>query len=82
MRRHSRTASSRKKNIDTEFHALNEGLKLVRKKIGEAKYQRLAELSDRLRAHFEADPENKTQDTLAGRRLIHEMEDILTQRRV
>jgi hypothetical protein len=35
-------------------------------------------LSDRMRAHFEADPEDKTGDALAGRRIIREMEGILT----
>jgi hypothetical protein len=65
------------RNIETEFFALNEGLKAVRKKLGEERYQALVALSDRMRAHFEADPENKTDDTLAGRRLINEMEDLL-----
>jgi hypothetical protein len=30
-----------------------------------------------MRVHFEADPEDKTDDSLAGRQLIHEMEDLL-----
>ena len=69
------------RNIDTTFFELNEGLKVVRKKLGEERYSVLAALSDRMRAHFEADPENKTDDTLKGRALIHEMEDLLTQRK-
>ncbi len=32
-----------------------------------------------LRAHFEADPENKTDDTLKGREIIREMEALLKQ---
>jgi hypothetical protein len=68
-------------SIDTEFYALNEGLKNIRKKVGEERYLALVALSDRMRAHFEADPENKTEDTIAGRYLIHEMEDILSSRR-
>ena len=27
-------------------------------------------MSDRMRAHFEADPENKTEDTLKGRAIL------------
>lgn len=66
--------------IDTVFFSLNEGLKVVRKKLGEERYAALLSLSDRMRTHFEADPEDKTEDGLAGRALIHEMEDILTRR--
>ena len=65
------------RNIDTAFFALNEGLLVVRKKLGEERYAMLRDLSDRMRALFEADPEDKTGDARAGRRLIHEMEDIL-----
>ncbi|MDF8334779.1 hypothetical protein [Novosphingobium cyanobacteriorum] len=68
-------------NIDTVFFSLNEGLKVVRKKLGEERYAALVSLSDRMRAHFEADPEDKTEDGLAGRALIHEMEDLLTKRK-
>lgn len=68
------------RNIGTVFYSLNEGLKVVRKKLGEECYVALISLSERMRAHFEADPENKTDDTLKGRALIHEMEDALTRR--
>jgi hypothetical protein len=64
-------------NIESEFYALNEGLKAIRKQVGEENYQKLAELSARMRAHFEADPEDKTEDTIKGRECILEMEDIL-----
>jgi hypothetical protein len=64
-------------NIDSEFFALNEGLKTIRKKVGEENYQALVALSDKMRAHFEADPENKTGDCVKGRDCILEMEDIL-----
>ena len=64
-------------NIDTEFFALKEGLKNVRKKLGEDAYLRAVEMADQMRAHFEADPEDKTDDSLAGRDLILAMEDIL-----
>src|SRR5262249_38080623 len=67
------------RSIETEFFVLNEALKNLRKKVGEDRYEALLALSDRMRAHFEADPENKTHDTIAGRELIHEMEDILAE---
>jgi hypothetical protein len=38
-------------------------------------------MSDQMRALFEADPEDKTGDTLKGCKIIHEMEDILRQAR-
>ena len=34
-------------------------------------------MADRMRAHFEADPEDKTEDGAAGRKLLFEMQDIL-----
>ncbi len=36
-------------------------------------------MSDRMRALFEADPDDKTGETLEGRKIIQEMEDILRQ---
>jgi len=33
-----------------------------------------------MRAHFEADPEDKTDDALKGREIIREMEDLLRRR--
>jgi hypothetical protein len=36
-------------------------------------------MSDRMRAHFEADPEDKTDDSLKGRDIIVEMENLLKQ---
>jgi hypothetical protein len=64
-------------NIETEFFALNEGLLTLRKTLGEERYATLKALSDKTRALFEADPEDKTGDTRAGRMIIREMEDIL-----
>ncbi|HLW89963.1 MAG TPA: hypothetical protein VKS78_01510 [Roseiarcus sp.] len=68
------------RNIDTVFHQLNEGLRLIRGKLGEERYLKLMEMSDRMRAHFEADPEDKTDDSLKGRAIIHEMEVLLKQK--
>jgi len=64
-------------SLDTEFYALNEGLKLLRKKLGEERFQTLIALSDRMRAHFEADPEDKTDDAIKGREIILEMRELL-----
>jgi hypothetical protein len=72
-----RTGYFPERNIHTEFFALNEGLKALRKTLGEDRYAKMVELSDRMRAHFEADPEDKTEDSMAGRQLIYEMEDLL-----
>lgn len=66
-----------RQNIDTAFFALNEGLLVIRKKLGEERCATLKTLSDKMRVLFEADPEDKTGDAQAGRMLIHEMEDIL-----
>jgi hypothetical protein len=45
--------------------------------VGEENYQALVALSDKMRAHFEADPEDKTDDGTKGRNCIVEMEAIL-----
>jgi hypothetical protein len=67
-------------NIDTVFRELNDGLGVVRAKLGEERYLKLREMSDRMRAHFEADPEDATGDSVKGRDIIFEMEDLLMQR--
>jgi len=64
-------------NIDTAFLSLNEGLLVIRKKLGEERYAALQVMSDRMRALFESDPEDATGDASAGRKLIREMEGIL-----
>jgi hypothetical protein len=66
-----------RENIETAFFGLNESLLMVRNELGDARYAALKALSDKMRALFEADPEDKTGETHAGRMLIHEMEDIL-----
>lgn len=68
------------RNLEIAFHELNEGLGLIRGKLGEEQYLNLMGMSDRMRAHFEADPENKTDDTLKGRAIIREMEELLKQK--
>ena len=67
------------RNLEVVFQQLNESLRLIRGKLGEERYLALAQMSDRMRAHFEADPDDKTDDTLKGRDLIVEMRDLLKQ---
>jgi hypothetical protein len=64
-------------DINTEFYALNEGLKNLRQGLGEARYHELVAMSDRMRAHFEADPEDKTEDAIQGRNIIMDMQDMI-----
>ena len=63
--------------VETVFYALNESLRLIRRQLGEERYLTLVEMSDRMRAHFEADPEDKTEDALKGREIIDDMRDLL-----
>jgi hypothetical protein len=66
-------------NLQYVFSQLNKGLDYNRQTIGEEHYQELMQMSDRMRALFEADPDDKTGETLEGCKIIHEMEDILKQ---
>lgn len=68
-----------RENIDTTFFSLNEGLQTIRKRLGEERYSALKVLSDKMRALFESDPEDRTGDTQKGRDLIGEMEGILAK---
>jgi hypothetical protein len=67
------------RNVDVVFHQLNEGLRLIRGKLNDERYLKLIEMSGRMRTHFDADPENKTEDTLKGRSIIAEMQGLLKQ---
>jgi len=68
------------KNIDTVFKGLNESLQSLRSKLGDDRYIKLQDLSDRMRAYFKADPEDETGEAQKGRLLIHEMEDLLLRK--
>jgi len=68
-------------NLDYVFQQLNQGLSFNRQTLGEERYNELMRMSDQMRALFEADPEDKTGDTLKGCKIIHAMEDILRQAR-
>jgi hypothetical protein len=65
------------RNIDSEFYLLNEGMRLIRTRLGEEKYATLAGMSDQMRAHFEADPEDVTGEATQGRKIIDQMMFIL-----
>jgi hypothetical protein len=64
-------------NIDTTFIELNGSIDFLRPKIGEANYAVMVELSKKMRAHFEADPQNETGETLMGRDCLLAMEEII-----
>ena len=66
-------------NLDYVFRELREGLAHNRPTLGEERYHELMRMSDRIRALFEADPEDKTGETRKGRDIIYEMEDIVKQ---
>ena len=68
-------------DVEYVFRELNEGLSNVRPTLGAERYHQLMGMSDRMRALFEADPENTMGETRKGRDIIHEMEDILRQAR-
>jgi|SRR5579863_2213727 len=67
------------RNLDYIFQQLYKGLAQNRQTLGDERYQELMQMSDRMRALFESDPEDKTGETLAGCKIIHRMEDILRQ---
>ena len=68
-------------NLEYVFRQLHEGLTNVRPALGEKRYQELTAMSERMRALFEAGPEDKTGETAAGCKIILEMEDIVKQAR-
>ncbi len=65
-------------NLDNIFQGLFLSLDHLRQKLGEPRHDKLVEMTVRMRAHFEADPDDVTADGIAGRELILEMEKILT----
>lgn len=66
-------------SLQTEFAGLDQSLNVLRPMLGDVRYAKLAELSARMRLLFEADPEDETDDSQAGRDLILEMEDTLVE---
>ncbi len=66
-------------NLEYVFQQLNQGFGHNRLTLGEERYNDLMRMSDQMRALFEADPEDKTGETLKGCKIIQEMEEILRQ---
>lgn len=69
------------RDLGVVFFELSEGLGVVQKKLGEERYRTLMEMSDRMRALFEADPEDTTGQAQEGRKLIEEMRELMRTRR-
>ena len=67
-----------RRDIDTAFFSLNEGLLAVREELGEERYATLKAMSDKMRVLFESDPGDNAGNARAGRLLVREMEGILT----
>ena len=67
-------------NIETVFFQLNEGLRMIQGKLGMDLYLKLVDMSHRMRAHFEADPEDETGDTRKGCAIIREMDELLKEK--
>ena len=67
------------RNLDYVFRQLYEGLAQNQQTLGDDRYEELMRMSDRIRALFEADPEDNTGETSEGRKIINQMEDILLQ---
>ena len=68
-------------SIDSVFFELNEGLLACRTKLGQHRYEAMRALSDQMRAHFDADPEDVNGRTAAGQKLILEMMEMLKTKR-
>jgi len=66
-------------NIETTFHQLIEGFGVVRKKLGEERYAKLIDLAARMKALFEADPEDANGKSDEGRKLLSEIEDLINE---
>src|SRR5215813_9420104 len=67
------------RNLGYVFKQLIGELNNIRQELGEARYGKLLLMSDRIRASFEADPDDKSGETLEGCKIINQMEDILRQ---
>jgi len=67
-------------NLDTTFYALNESIKRLRHELGDDLYSQLLEMSDHMRAYFEADPNDENGKTAEGQKLVLEMERMIEAR--
>jgi hypothetical protein len=74
-----KTGFERDRTIETEFYALYEGWKNVRKKLGEEDYARALVITAKMKEMFLADPEDVTGETHEGRKLVWQLEDIIRE---
>ena len=68
-------------NIDSVFEGFNASIDNLRVKLGEERYANMREMSDRMRALFQSDPDVINGGRKAGRQIIHEMELMLRRKR-
>lgn len=69
------------RNIDSEFHALTEGVQKVRKKLGEERYAQMIDLAGQAKALFAEDPNDDNGKTDQGRLLLYEIEKLIQDAR-
>jgi len=68
------------KNIDTTYFALDEGLKVIRSKLGEDRYARLVEMALLTKQKFLQASDEDAEEVLAGRNILIEMIGMLRRR--
>ncbi len=67
------------RNIDTVFSTLNKGIEANRRKLGDEVCRKFVEMSERMRAYFESDPEDSG-EAIKGRELILDMIELIKSR--
>lgn len=67
--------------LEADFYELNNGLELVREKLGEDNYAKAIDMSARAKALFEADPDMKTGQAEDGIVLLDEISDLIRDAR-
>lgn len=67
--------------LEADFYELNNGLKLVREKLGEDNHAKAIDMSARAKALFEADPDMKTGQAEDGIVLLDEISDLIRDAR-
>lgn len=67
--------------LEADFYELNNGLELVREKLGEDDYAKAIDMSARAKALFEADPDMTTGQAEDGIVLLDEISDLIRNAR-
>lgn len=68
------------KNIDTTYFALDEGLKVIRSKLGEDRYTRLVEMARVTKEKFLQAADEDAEEVREGRNVLIEMIEMLRRR--